>query len=338
MFKRKKNIQRDTQNTQQLAENKHILSSENKTADKKKSMPKKSKKRIVFWFVILSLTGFLFLNIQHNLQKKQKTDNLLSSKLSETRATKSSEIPVTPKENPAPENKEPSDFIQIDQSWQLDKNEISTDDFISETVKKIDDMNLSNIPQNTQDNNVTTLEDQIETALSTDDRASYSLQDALIFRDHFLSEQPCGNDFRKLILTDNKTEAAKNVIKETSYFCLTTNNVYGELNSLFETAKKNALIQYYKDTCSKYKARFYIFLTYIIRVRNLNPIGDSVPALLDRAQNATQNKNIALATQTIRELPSQLQAAFADFLQKAKNYADASKALENLILSYAKGE
>ena len=182
------------------------------------------------------------------------------------------------------------------------------------------------------------LEKQIEEALSDTPSHVYSLKDALIFRDHFLSEKPCGDDFRKLILSDNKQTVVQEVIKSTSYFCLTTNNVYGELNDVFKKAKTNALVKYYYMQDSEWIAKLKSVAVRIIQVRDLNPASDDVPAMLDRIQNALEQKNIAQTVELIASLPDYLQLEFETFLEKAQNYADASAALENLILSYAKGE
>ena len=182
------------------------------------------------------------------------------------------------------------------------------------------------------------LEQQIEIALSDNPSLNYSLRDALIFRDHFLSEQPCGDDFRKLILSDDKTLVTQEVIKSTSYFCLTTNNVYGELNEAFLSAKKQAIIQSFYQKNPKWKARILSAISRMIQIRNLNPKGDTPSDLLDKAHMALDNKNITRTVEIISELPPYMQSEFKDFLEKSKNYADASNALENLILSYAKGE
>ena len=182
------------------------------------------------------------------------------------------------------------------------------------------------------------LEEQIEVALSDTPTSVYSLKDALIFRDHFLSEKPCGDDFRKLILSDNKQSVVQEVIKSTSYFCLTTNNVYGELDNVFKKAKQNALIKYYYTQDSEWIAKIKSVAIRIIQIRNLNPVSDDIPSILDRAQNTLIEKNIAQTVELIASLPDYLQPEFETFLEKAQNYADASTALENLILSYAKGE
>ena len=182
------------------------------------------------------------------------------------------------------------------------------------------------------------LEEQIEVALSDTPTPVYSLKDALIFRDHFLSEKPCGDDFRKLILSDNKQSVVQEVIKATSYFCLTTNNVYGELDNVFKKAKQNALIKYYYAQDSEWLAKIKSVAIRIIQIRDLNPVSDDIPAILDRAQNTLIEKNIAQTVELIASLPDNLQPEFETFLEKAQNYADASAALENLILSYAKGE
>ena len=182
------------------------------------------------------------------------------------------------------------------------------------------------------------LEEQIEVALSDTPTHVYSLKDALIFRDHFLSEKPCGDDFRKLILSDNKQSVVQEVIKSTSYFCLTTNNVYGELDNVFKQAKQNALIKYYYMQDSEWLAKIKSIAVRIIQIRDLNPSSDNVPAILDRIQNTLIEKNISQTVELIATLPDYLQPEFETFLEKAQNYADASAALENLILSYAKGE
>ena len=182
------------------------------------------------------------------------------------------------------------------------------------------------------------LEEEIETTLSDTPTPTYSLKDALIFRDHFLSEKPCGDDFRKLILSDNKHDVVQEVIKATSYFCLTTNNVYGELNNIFKKTKQNALIKYYYMQDSEWVAKIKSLAVRIVQIRDLNPVSDNIPAMLDRAQNTLEQKNIAQTVELIASLPDYLQPEFDTFLEKAKNYADAAAALENLILSYAKGE
>ena len=213
----------------------------------------------------------------------------------------------------------------------------------TETKSKEPTNIISNTKENTKsDENLTPsiqeLEEQIEVALADNPTSDYSLRDALIFRDHFLSEQPCGDDFRKLILSDDKTPITQEVIKSTSYFCLTTNNVYGELNGAFISAKKQALIQSFYQNNSKWKARILSFLSRLVQVRNLNPKGDTPSDLLDKAHKALDNKNIALTVEIISDLPPYMQSEFQNFLEKSKNYADAANALENLILSYAKGE
>ena len=184
----------------------------------------------------------------------------------------------------------------------------------------------------------TVLEEEIENTLSDTPTVTYSLKDALIFRDHFLSEKPCGDDFRKLILSDNKQAVVQEVIKSTSYFCLTTNNVYGELNNIFKKAKTNALVKYYYMQDSEWMAKIKSVAIRFVQIRNLNPVSDDIPSILDRAQNTLIEKNIAQTVELIASLPDYLQPEFETFLEKAKNYADAANALENLILSYAKGE
>lgn len=85
-------------------------------------------------------------------------------------------------------------------------------------------------------------------------------------------------------------------------------------------------------------ARIKVVLARLIKVRKLNPVGDTVPDLLDRAHNAMDSKNIALAVETIKELPQNIQIPFHTFLEKTNGYIDAKAALDALVLSYTKGE
>lgn len=167
---------------------------------------------------------------------------------------------------------------------------------------------------------------------------AYSIQKALNFRDHFLSEQSCADDLRELILSEQKSEAIQQVIQDTSYFCLTTQNVYSELNDLFSRAKKQALIHSFHQNNPTWQAYLLTALTYMIQIRNLNPTGDTLADKLDRAQNALLNQQVARSAEIISTLPQETKQFFTVFLDKANNYTDAVSALDNLILSYAKGE
>lgn len=167
--------------------------------------------------------------------------------------------------------------------------------------------------------------------------AGFNAMDALSFRDHFISEAPCGEDFRKLILAEKKSKTINAVIKTTSSFCLTTNNVFNELRLSFRAAKKKALVALYKQELNPWKARIKIILAHIIKIRNLNPTQETVEDTLDRAHNALEGKNIALTVETIGKLPPDLQPYFKDFLNRTKDYIDAKTALDELVLSYTKG-
>ncbi len=166
----------------------------------------------------------------------------------------------------------------------------------------------------------------------------FTAADALQLRDNFLSEEPCGDSLRKLIMSDNQSQAAQDVIKDTSYFCFATTNVQNELKNLFLKSKKEALIRYYKEHDARWKYRLKKVFVSLIKVRNLNPIGDTVPDLLDRAHNALMAKNMTLTLETLSKLPDNIRPVFTEFTQKTNNFVKAKAALDALILSYAKGE
>lgn len=166
----------------------------------------------------------------------------------------------------------------------------------------------------------------------------FTVADALELRDNFLSGEPCGDNLRKLIMSDNQSKAAQDVIKDTSYFCFATTNVQNELKNLFLKSKKEALIRYYKENDARWKYRLKKVFVSLIKVRNLNPTGDTVPDLLDRAHNALMAKNMTLTLETLSKLPDNIRPVFTEFTQKTNNFVEAKTALDALILSYAKGE
>lgn len=139
-------------------------------------------------------------------------------------------------------------------------------------------------------------------------------------------------------MSDNQSQAAQDVIKDTSYFCFATTNVQNELKNLFLKSKKEALIRYYKEHDARWKYRLKKVFVSLIKVRNLNPTGDTVPDLLDRAHNALMAKNMTLTLETLSKLPDNIRPVFTEFTQKTNNFVKAKAALDALILSYAKGE
>lgn len=166
----------------------------------------------------------------------------------------------------------------------------------------------------------------------------FTAADALELRDNFLSEEPCGDELRKLIMSDNQSQAAQDVINDAAYFCFATANVQNELKNLFLKSKKEALIRYYKEHDARWKYRLKKVYVSLIKTRNLNPTGNSVPDLLDRANNALLEKNMTLTIETLSKLPDNIRPVFTEFMQKTNNFVKAKAALDALILSYAKGE
>ncbi len=166
----------------------------------------------------------------------------------------------------------------------------------------------------------------------------FTVADALELRDNFLSGEPCSDNLRKLIMSDNQSKAAQDAIKDISYFCFATTNVRNELKNLFLKSKKEALIRYYKENDARWKYRLKKVFVSLVKVRNLNPMGDTVPNLLDKAHNAFIAKNMTLTLETLSKLPDNIRPMFTEFTQKTNNFVEAKTALDALILSYAKGE
>ena len=302
---------------------------------------KKRRNRRLFRLLVLALlvgfgwAGYDNLKTKSKTQIPTKTENPFTIQSADT-------IPVAPLVSDASDTKKTSVVFRNDElKSETKKNDtevlaVEEADTLTEATKtppqepEYTDPIAEEIPEHSAQ--------EVTQPSSTQEAHHYTLRDALTFRDNFLSEKPCGDDFRKLILSDTKTEAVQAVIKDTSHFCLTTNNVYGELSEAFLTAKQNTLIHYYYLEDNEWMAKIKSAVTQLIKIRNLNPQTNDVPAILDRAHNAIEAKNIALTTELIASLPQNLQHDFDMFLEQAQNYTNASSSLERLILSYAKGE
>lgn len=214
-----------------------------------------------------------------------------------------------------------------------------TPDFVEADTETSSSLDMQNVGRLSFDTNETRQEKPIIPYVGYDpSKPHFTAKDALELRDNFLSEQPCGDDLRKLIMSDNQSQAAQDVIKDTSYFCFATTNVQNELKNLFLQSKKEALIRYYKEHDARWKYRLKKVFVSLVKIRNLNPTGDTVPDLLDRAHNALTEKNMTLTIETLAKLPDNLRPMFTEFMQKTNNFVKAKAALDALILSYAKGE
>lgn len=282
-------------------------------AEEQKKSPKINKSNWTFRLIVLVLVVVIGAGIYRNLQmKKEEHAKIPANALFVSKTVKEKKIePVLPeiKENlPNPEN--------IKAEVQKEQQTISV---IEQEIKQ---------------------EKQVEQEIKTVEPTigGFGALEALTFRDHFISEAPCGEDFRKLILSEKKSKTISTVIKTTSSFCLTTNNVYNELRLSFRAAKKKALVALYTQEESPWKARAKIIMAHVIKVRNLNPTEETTEDTLDRAHNALEGKNIALTVEMIGKLPTELQPYFTDFLGRTKDYIEAKTALDELVLSYTKGD
>lgn len=275
--------------------------------------PKTNKSHWKFRLIVVALILIIGGGIYRNLQmKKEESAKIPANALFVPKMVKEKKIePVLPEiKETLPNPEEIKVEVQKEQQvLSLIEQEAKQDPQLAEEIKQDDS---SQVPD-------------------------FGATEALIFRDHFISEAPCGEDFRKLILSEKKTKTIGKVIKTTSSFCLTTNNVYDELRLSFRAAKKKALVALYKQDPNPWKARIKSILAHVIKVRNLNPTEETVEDTLDRAHNALEGKNIALTVEMIGKLPENLQPYFTDFLARTKDYIEAKKALDELVLSYTKG-
>lgn len=168
---------------------------------------------------------------------------------------------------------------------------------------------------------------------------SYSLRDALIFKEHFLKGITCNADYNKLMAVPNKTRRMQSVLNNLSPFCSGKDLALDNIREAFLKDKKRALIASYQAKNPQWLAYIKALFVSVIEVRRLNPTSTKPKDIIYKAQNELYRQNIAQAEKLLRTLPIPMQEAMNDFFREAEIYMRADESLNELILSFeGKGE
>lgn len=167
----------------------------------------------------------------------------------------------------------------------------------------------------------------------------FSLADALLFKEHFLTEESCFEDYQKLLSTTHKTALTDDVLNNLSPYCLSNQSAIKNVRDAFLKNKKKALIIYYKENNPSWLAYLKAIPASLVEIRKINPTEDTPKDLIYKAQNEIDSQNISKAIDLITKLPLTMQQKMTDFYREAAIYNRAKNSIDQLILSFEiKGE
>ncbi len=206
-----------------------------------------------------------------------------------------------------------------------------------ESISSTAEVPVNQVMEETTPPNTTT-EKQPETIITATSN-TFSLRDALLFKEHFLTEESCFNDYQKLLNTPNKTQEALNVLNDLSPYCLTNQQPVDNVREAFLENKKRALIVSYKEKNPSWLAYIKAIPASIIEIRKVNPLKNKPKDILYKAQNEIYRQNVSKAVDFINQLPLSMQKEMKDFFREAAIYTRAKNSIDMLILSFEyKGE
>lgn len=167
----------------------------------------------------------------------------------------------------------------------------------------------------------------------------FTLLDALQFKEHFLTETSCYEDYQKLLNASYKSIFATDVLNNLSPYCLSHQSAVENVKNAFLKNKKKAIIAYYKENNPNWIAYLKAIPATLIEIRKINPIDDTPKDILHRAQNEIYKQNISQAVDYVTKLPLLMQQKMTDFYREAAIYNRAKNSIDQLILSFEnKGE
>lgn len=167
----------------------------------------------------------------------------------------------------------------------------------------------------------------------------FSLIDALQFKEHFLTEASCYEDYQKLLNASHKSHLATDVLNNLSPYCLSHQSAVENVKNAFLKNKKRAIVAYYKENNPEWIAYLKAIPATLIEIRKINPINDTPKDILHKAQNEIYKQNISQAVDYVTKLPLPMQQKMTDFYREAAIYNRAKNSIDQLILSFEeKGE
>ncbi|MBQ8558168.1 MAG: hypothetical protein IJ440_05190 [Alphaproteobacteria bacterium] len=193
------------------------------------------------------------------------------------------------------------------------------------------------IPNETDVSDVT--ENRVENqqiVVSSSADSGYTMRQALMFKDRFLTGSSCYTDYQALMRIANKTPQMKEVLNNLSPYCLRLIPANESVKNAFLKNKRQALVAMYQAKSPLWLSYLKTVLVYLVEIRKLNPTTSRPKDLLYKVQNEIYQNNITQADKLAKQLPIHMQRALPDFFREAEIYLRAEESLNKLILSFGK--
>ena len=280
---------------------------------RKKSTRRILKSVLIIILSVLCVTGGVLIHQLNNQQvQTYRPTQLNKAVMSKT----PSQTTVQPKlSDPAPKMKsKPTPEISLQEEQALDK------EVVPQFAKTSSPVNTA-IPQKTP-------------TVST--KREYSMAQALLFKEHFLTGLSCREDYQALSAVQHKTPVMREVLNGLAPYCRHEVSALENIKEAFVNNKRKALVMMYQEKSPHWISYLKSVLVYLIEIRKLNPASSRPKDMLYKAQNELYHNNIVKATLLLKQLPPQMQEAMPDFFRESEIYLRADKSLNELILSFEK--
>ena len=166
---------------------------------------------------------------------------------------------------------------------------------------------------------------------------SYSLAQALAFKEAVLSKKNCRHHVEKLLQIEQPTPQMEKVIFAFLPYCL--NQTAHDDMSIFLAHKKQAILQIFRKKHPPLVAYIYALPWLAMDIRKIQPTTDQPEDVLDRLHNAILADDPASALAELDKLPPVISSIFNDLRQKLLQQQQRIAVLDELILSFTgKGE
>lgn len=271
------------------------------------------------------ITSDSVLSLQQDKPKLKELDN--SSVLTVAKA----EIPTIN------ENIMPTALSVLPETDTPPTTPILKSDETNEKISQSQEISLDDL--NNDQNKALSAKIQSKKIVSQGQLEGFTLGDALLFKEHFLTEESCFDDYQKLLHASGKTPEALDVLNNLSPYCLTNQPPVKNVRDAFLQDKKKALIVSYREKNPFWIAYLKAIPASIIEIRKINPTTNKPKDILYKAQNEINRQNVSKAVDYVTQLPLPMKLVMKDFYHEAAIYNRAENSIDMLILSFEyKGE
>ena len=318
--------------------NEHFSNTEDMVS-KPKGISRILKPILITILSILCLTGGIVLHKLHSVEVKMNSKNNYGSYTASSSLSLLKENTAAPLDNPLKSLSSISSINSLSIKEEPNLPETNKHEEISQVSLQDETLLQDPVLEPTVSEETNPSANQIvkESPLSFLD--GFTLKDALKFKENFLAENNCKNDYQKLLNVPNKTAEALAVLNDLSPYCLNDQKPVLNVLEAFLKNKKEAIIAYYHKNNPAWLAYLKAIPISLIEIRRINPEKNTPKNILYKAQNELLSQNVENAVNFVTQLPLEMQQKMDDFYREAAIYNRSLQSLDQLILSFErKGE